>query len=166
MLTSHPSREVAPRIACRLCLEDKHWTSYQNSESGGIVTNLCRHLLNKHLLEYNGNLKVLELEYEKREGKRRADSSVPPFSWEGFNERLMKLVVVDDEVHLFVYEVINTALTRYSRLIWLKHWSSSISSHSQVKVLELLLRKSPVQRRCLKLLQEDTNSNMKHLGTK
>lgn len=106
VLTCHPSREVAPRVACRLCLQDKRWTSYQNSVSGGVVTNLRRHLLNKHPLEYNGNLKALELEWEKREGKRRADNSVPPFSWEGFNERLMKLVVVNDEVRLLVYKAV------------------------------------------------------------
>ncbi|TFY53942.1 hypothetical protein EVG20_g9907 [Dentipellis fragilis] len=95
LLHARPPQAIAPRVACRICFEHNHWTSYQNGNSGGIVSNLRRHLHNHHEQEYNGYLHTMASEREKREGKHRTD--VPEFTLEGFYKYLMEFVVANDE---------------------------------------------------------------------
>ena len=87
-------RPKALAIACRLCWGQKKWKAYKNCD--GIVTTLRTHLRNQHETIYKGYLQTGAWETEAC--KHKGGDIDEPFHLAGFLERLLRWMVIDDQV--------------------------------------------------------------------
>lgn len=95
-------RPKSSAVACRLCWHQKKWQAYKNCD--GVVTTLRTHMRNKHELEYEGYLRTDAWETALRQLK--GGHTKEPFCLTGFFERLIRWMVIDDQVSIvFIYSL-------------------------------------------------------------
>ena len=88
-------RPKALAVACRLCWADKNWKVYKIGD--GVVSTLRNHLRTQHQAIYEGYLRTEAWEIEQRTHKATHTDN-EPFHLAGFFERLLRWMVVDDQV--------------------------------------------------------------------
>ena len=95
-------RPKSSAVACRLCWHQDKWQAYKNCD--GVVTTLRTHMMNKHNDEYEGYLRTDAWEAALRQHK--GGHTKESFCLAGFFERLIRWMVIDDQVSImFIFSL-------------------------------------------------------------
>jgi hypothetical protein len=139
-------------------LSRDHWKVWKNG--AGVTATIRRHLIQNHSEIYNKVSKIANLKHASSDSHTNPSSTKEPFTVEGWLSRLMKRVVVDDQVQfyfLFALSLANRYFHSPSMLLTVKNFGNLL----YMVVIMCLKVTSLTEQNLLKRYSQNTNLSVK-----